>query len=155
MRSMCCWSFGAGPRFFAATRLRTHRGLLGRPGEVALALVASEAAPQLEAEQGPRSHNATIIGRGLSTLIAIPQPITARYVGRPGLPRPQLRARALSLLHRPLAVARLACAFRAVVLSQRRFPLHPALAVLARTSAPPTRPTQSLCPHAAALRIGQ
>ncbi len=33
----------------------------------------------------------------------------------------------------------------AVVLSPRRFPLHPALAVLARLSSPPARPAHSLC----------
>jgi hypothetical protein len=78
-----------------APRLRAHCGLLGRPGEVALAHVASEAARQLRAEQGPRSHNATIMRRGSWAVPAIAQRITARYVWRPGLPRLQLRANAL------------------------------------------------------------
>jgi hypothetical protein len=57
------------------------------------------------------------------------------------------RSRA-SLPHRTLAVARLACG------PARRLapPLHPtaALAVLARASAPPTRPAKAIWPRAAA-----
>ncbi|HQY45809.1 MAG TPA: hypothetical protein PLK52_00465 [Usitatibacteraceae bacterium] len=47
-------------------------------------------------------------------------------------------------------MARLACTSRAVVLAQRRFPLQPALAVLARPSSPLARPLNRLAARSCA-----
>jgi hypothetical protein len=69
-------------------RLRTHRDLLGRPGEVALALWLRQQQRLKGAAQGPRSHNARFCEHG-SQRFAIPRRRTERYVWRPGLPRPR------------------------------------------------------------------
>lgn len=87
-------------------------------------------------------HNAAILRHG-SQRFAIPRRRTERYVWRPARLGHANHSRG-SLLQRTLAVARLACPS-----TGGTPPLpNPALAVLARTSAPPTHPS----PYAARWR---
>lgn len=134
LRAFAAASRARAPCFSERRGLGQGGDLLGRPGEVALALATSGRAAAKGNGARTTFTKRHDYASWLSTLLAIPQRITARYAGRPGLPRPRSPLAGL-LLPRTSAVARLAC----TLLRRLAPPLHltTALAVLARASAPP------------------